>query len=684
MRTVILIALVVLVLFGVQAIIAPLTRATSGPGSVVTGLSIGYPVSLNNQQKLFFDSTSKLWWIFYSDGSAMQCTTSSDGVSWAPPYMINSSVPSGNKFSGWLNSSTGEFYYVATNGGPYFHYHYGELSASGCGSISWSTKEVAGSFGNVNTPTISASSPSAIWISVTENTKTNYYIEVFLCNASGCSSKHLVPLPNITYESIVLSMGSGQSSSLDAGLLYAADNVNGGSPIRFDYTTDGGNTWVNSSFETVNSYGGNRMSAYGLGKTVYVAGIEDNPNNVLFFNYTLGGTKSAETQVIAAGGSVRNVDITAYNGTGLVVGYTDSTNVGYAYTSDLGNSWKPVQILFSGEPTIYQSVLNIGRGPDNLIGLLWSQGTSSRDIEFGTFSLPGSTITTTSVIITSPTTRTGSSNITSISTNTTRTGSSNSSISITNTGSVQTTTTNPTVATSPTTSTTGQGASSKATSDQVYLLLSMDILSAFVAYPISYYSFRFNRFLDSNSLKVISVGFAILGTGLLVEGLTTFIADATVVDGLLAKKLVADGGLIFLALQLVAYVSFVWGYGMQVFGKERAGTSRLTDPGAVLPVSVITLTFGAYYDVALLAYLLMVALLAFVVFEAVLIYGKNKRRSALIVLLGFALILVGHVLMLDSIAARLPTTFYDGTVAQFVGFILLLWFVVRSGRIRAT
>ena len=185
-------------------------------------------------------------------------------------------------------------------------------------------------------------------------------------------------------------------------------------------------------------------------------------------------------------------------------------------------------------------------------------------------------------------------------------------------------------------------------------------------------------------MRTISIGFAILGTGLLTEGLTGFIADATIVDGLLASKLVADAGLVFLMFQLVAYLSFAWGYGIEVFGKAKSESGRTSAPDSVLPVGILLSTFGEWYDFTLFVYLLMVVLLAFIVFEAILIYTKNRRRSALLVLLGFGLILASHVLMLVSVAALAPIIFYEGTIAQFFGFVLLLWFLVRSGRFGST
>jgi len=1238
-----------------QIAIPPLTAAagqqptmTAGPQPIAQNVSIGYPIALNDQKKLFFDTASNLWWAFYSNGSSMLCTTSPDGAAWAPAVVMNSSVVAGSKFSLWHDDALSLLYYVSTSGGNTFHYRYGNIGTSGgCGGISWSitNTEVPGAMGNLNTPTISAVDPSTIWISVTENSKTNYFIQVFLCDAARCTSSHNVTLPNTTYESIILGTGSVSTGSSEAVLLYAADSGSGGSPIAFDCTTDGGTHWMNSSSATVNGYGGNRMSAYMTGSTVYVAAIEaPPPNNVFYFTYTLGGTLSAETQLVPAGGGIRNVDIASDGSSGLLVGYTDSVNVGYLYSQNLGRNWGGIKYLVLNGPIVYQSVLNLEKGPDSTYGMMWSQGNFTHDIEFvqfvpstpdptatlvkcsptsfvvgvsttctasvsdpgnsanvptgnvsfsadvsgsgsfasstcdllvsgstascavfltagsggegaitvvGTYSgdsthggsngvatvtatkrttsisvsctplsvpVTGRTTCTATVKDTSPgdkialsggnvtfgaspsgsgafspasahctpsfgtcsvtftpgtgsmgtitmtgsyagdadhsssstasgfdLTATGVSTVTGITcfpspdqinqgsvctatvsdsggatetptgtvtfgTNSSAGGSfspssscslsgglcsatytptmtgvitihgsyggdrdhtgsvgnftfavtsRNSSVSVScasstlhvtgsttctatvtdfsigvgitptggtitftaspggsgtftpasgqctlnsgtctvtfspietgnisiaasyagdanhlpsstsagfglnatplvatrtlvtcspsfvqvNQGSVCTATVsdsggatetptgtvtfgtnssaggsfspssscslsggscsviytpsvtgpvaiqgvyvgdpdhtgsngtssiaattrysavsvsctsssllvtgsatctanvtdaslgakvvpsggNVTFAVSPPDSGTFTPASAQCTLDfgtcsvtfspskignitisasyagdenhslsssvasfaisatestpsYVLLLLALDIISAAVAFPISYFSFKFNRLVGSPALKAISIGFALLGTGLLVEGLTTFITDATVVNGLLAKSLVADAGLLFLALQLLAYFIFAWGYAIEIFGSSKAPFDKLTEPGTLLPVGILASTFGAYYDITLLAYLLMVALLAFIVFEAVLVFSRSRRKSALLVLLGFGVIFGSHVLMLDSVAALTQVTFYEGTFGQFIGFAMLLWFLVRSGR----
>lgn len=214
----------------------------------------------------------------------------------------------------------------------------------------------------------------------------------------------------------------------------------------------------------------------------------------------------------------------------------------------------------------------------------------------------------------------------------------------------------------------------------VLFLLLLDILSAIVAFLISYHAFKFNRLLDNPALRAMSLGFTFLGIGLITEALTGIIAGATIADEFFARRLVADAGLVFLLLQLGAYIVLAWGYGVGAF-RRKPQVETPSMPASAVPAAILVIAFGVWYNFALLAYLLMVVLLAFVVVEAALIYARTKTQSPLLVLVGFGLIFIGHVFMLDSLVGLKPLVFYEGTIIQFFGFLSLLWFLLRSGRI---
>ncbi|MDA4129040.1 MAG: hypothetical protein OK422_06275 [Thaumarchaeota archaeon] len=219
-------------------------------------------------------------------------------------------------------------------------------------------------------------------------------------------------------------------------------------------------------------------------------------------------------------------------------------------------------------------------------------------------------------------------------------------------------------------------------SPPLLILFLLNVLSAIVALIISYYAFRFNRLVDSNVLRAISIGFMLLGISLSTEALTSVIAGQTIVEAFIAPRILqADEGVLFLVMQIAAYLTFAWGYTTGAFGKQK---SSLVQSSAVLLLAAAARPLTTYYDATVFFYLATVVLLAFVVFQGILIYARSKNRSPLLVLLGFGLILLGHVFMLDAVVALAPSPFYEGTAIQFVGFLSLLWFLVRSGRIGPT
>ena len=53
------------------------------------------------------------------------------------------------------------------------------------------------------------------------------------------------------------------------------------------------------------------------------------------------------------------------------------------------------------------------------------------------------------------------------------------------------------------------------------ITFSLNILSAIVALLTSYYAYRFNRLVDNSVLRAISVGFMLLGIGLIADAGTS-------------------------------------------------------------------------------------------------------------------------------------------------------------------
>ena len=79
----------------------------------------------------------------------------------------------------------------------------------------------------------------------------------------------------------------------------------------------------------------------------------------------------------------------------------------------------------------------------------------------------------------------------------------------------------------------------------------------------------------------------------------------------------------------------------------------------------------------------VLVLLGFIVFQGVLIHLRSKTRFSLLVLFAFVLLLAAHVVLLVSVSALSANLYLVGTLIQFLGFLSLLAFLLRSGRVGA-
>lgn len=212
------------------------------------------------------------------------------------------------------------------------------------------------------------------------------------------------------------------------------------------------------------------------------------------------------------------------------------------------------------------------------------------------------------------------------------------------------------------------------------LIFILNILSGVVAFLTSYYAYRFNRLADSPLLRSISVGFMLLGVGLFAEAATSVSLGQTLIDILLSRVLALIETFTYLTVQMVAYVVFAVGYGYLAFG--RSGKVVVASAVLVVAPRVVGVVAGLY-NFAIVSYFVVLLLLGFIVFQGVLIHAKARSGFSLLVLLAFALILVAHVVLLASVVALAGLWFLIGDVVQFVGFLTLLVFLLRSGRVGA-
>jgi hypothetical protein len=197
----------------------------------------------------------------------------------------------------------------------------------------------------------------------------------------------------------------------------------------------------------------------------------------------------------------------------------------------------------------------------------------------------------------------------------------------------------------------------------------LNIMSALVALFTSYYAYKVNRLVGNSVLRAISIGFMLLGIGLVVDAGTSLVSGRTLVESFSDRVLTFFASLTYLTVQMIAYLVIALGYARAAYG----GQAR-----SVAPVALAGSVMVGLYRFSLLSYFVALILLAFVVFQGLLLRSGEKARFSGMVLLAFVLIFVAHFILLISVLVLGSGLFLIGTGVQFVGFLSLLAFVLRS------
>jgi hypothetical protein len=201
------------------------------------------------------------------------------------------------------------------------------------------------------------------------------------------------------------------------------------------------------------------------------------------------------------------------------------------------------------------------------------------------------------------------------------------------------------------------------------LTFSLNLLSAIVALLTSYYAYRVSRLVDNSILRAISVGFMLLGVGLVVDAGTSLISGRLLVEFPADRALVLFASFTYLTVQMVAYLVIALGYARATYGSSAT---------AAAPVVLAGAAAQGLYGFSVLSYFVVLILLAFVVFQGFLLRAGTRGRFSGTVLLAFGLIFLAHFFLLLSVLTIGTGLYLVGIAVQFLGFLSLLVFVVRS------
>ena len=381
-------------------------------------------------------------WVFYYDGTTnIECASSSDGIHWTQgtsPIATNPNIVDGTAFSTWYNYATNTFYLVYTNNNS-VAYRYGNLSSSGCSSINWliPTGNLPIKYNNALTPTIAATSPDNVWITVLSNSTTSgYHIEVWNGNATSGSFSLRKDIGNFTTHahSTILPL----SSSNEWSLVYSDDS--GKDPVHVTITADSGSTWstpTSSNYTTTVTFD----SAATIGNTTFV--LYRHGLSYYFYSVAITGTSSTQQLIATPSKPIAGSSISVNATTNQVtVIYANESMVYYRFSSNDGASFGPQQILSTGNSVNTLTLrASYYQGPNDYVSVIWTNGTSAPfDVIYAAIS-SSSTTTTTSSSSSSLTSSSSSSITSSTSTSTSSITSSTSTSTSSITSSASTSTT---------------------------------------------------------------------------------------------------------------------------------------------------------------------------------------------------------------------------------------------------
>lgn len=217
--------------------------------------------------------------------------------------------------------------------------------------------------------------------------------------------------------------------------------------------------------------------------------------------------------------------------------------------------------------------------------------------------------------------------------------------------------------------------------------VTFDLLSGVVALLVSYYAFRYNKLLENSTLMFISLGFIMLGIGLLIEAAVFSLAVFNIGDLTADRVFALLSTALYDVLQIGAYFLFAFGYLRSAYVSrpkaETAGIATTLAIGTTGSVRLHTL-LHITRTVSAVSEVFVVAFLAAIVYVGLLGYSETRHRFSLLVMVSFMLILVAQIFDLWtalSVSIRLD---FVGSAIQFAGFLSLLIFLIWRSRIGST
>ncbi len=204
-----------------------------------------------------------------------------------------------------------------------------------------------------------------------------------------------------------------------------------------------------------------------------------------------------------------------------------------------------------------------------------------------------------------------------------------------------------------------------------YALIRLDLLfetiSGIIALLITYYATKAYKLTGQKRLSDLSTGFLVLSTGMFgrVIGTLYFIQLGEENQSLILTIVTIAYG----ASRIMAYILFAISTRPTHYRQEQ---EQYDVDGIGL---MLLATFLVDPSLEVIAILVLVV----VVLQAVLNYMSTRSKFARFVLIGFFLLLLSHIWMVQ-VSAAAPGYYLLSQAAQLLGFLSLLVMLIKAGR----
>ena len=190
----------------------------------------------------------------------------------------------------------------------------------------------------------------------------------------------------------------------------------------------------------------------------------------------------------------------------------------------------------------------------------------------------------------------------------------------------------------------------------------MEFIAFAIAVAVAYQALKGYKLSKERTLLYLHFSFVLLGTGLLIDGISNIVAlFSQFYRGLLF--LYALGYTINFIAQLIAYGLLVFAY----FQQTRNAPVQFTAATAVLSV--------LFFERNAFAELILIVLLVYIAFQTAMNYGVNKTTNSLLVFGAFVSLALAHFFFLMFML--FPIFFPLAHIAQLFGFLFLLAMLLR-------